>query len=359
MSIVYPDNLYNEYSSFYNNLTHLFQNNDFLESIKDEDQTQYVIRVNNLIKTLKNQVNFNNFAKSKIKVFSHKESDTLHISESLFGKNLSLKKIFNNQNEMIKDLLWSQLHRMVLYELEQQNKPLKDKNIYERIEKLKPIQKKLSSDPRDAFKSILKTDNLNDSTNNLINDIFSSFENSGSGKNPLDNLLNISSVIGEKYKDKIDNGEIDLNSLLGGLQNNLPGMEGMKKMMEPLMNMVQSKPEEPKETVIIDENFSTADIEIGKQEESSQPMFGNMLKSLDSTGILNMIKGGIGGGAGGLGGLGTDGANEGIGKLLNTLTNLNLDDPNLEDTLKNDLGIDMTQISEQMSKILQQQSQNK
>ena len=51
------------------------------------------------------------------------------------------------------------------------------------------------------------------------------------GKNPLDNLLNISSIIGEKYKDRIDNGEIDLNGLLGGLQNNLPGMDGMKKMI--------------------------------------------------------------------------------------------------------------------------------
>jgi hypothetical protein len=354
MSIVYPANLYNEYSSFYNNLSHLFQNNEFLESIKNEEQSQYVTRVNSLIKSLKSQVNFNNFAKSKIKVFSHKESDTLNISESFFGKNLSLKKIFNNQNEMIKDLLWSQLHRMVLYELEEQNKLLKEKNLYERIEKLKPTQKKMTGDPRDAFKSILKTDNLNDSTNNLINDIFSSFENSVNGKSPLDNLLNISSVIGEKYKDKIDNGEIDLNSLLGGLQNNLPGMDGMKKMMEPLMNMVQTKQEEPKETVIIDENFSTANINIGKQEEPSQPMFGNMLKSLDSTGILNMMKGSIGGAPG----EGIDGSNEGIGKLLNTLTNLKLDDPNLEDTLKNDLGIDMTQISEQMSKILQQHQQS-
>lgn len=347
MSLVYPTNLYNEYSSFYNNLTHLFQNNEFLETIKDEEQTQYVIRINNLIKSLKSQVNFNNFAKSKIKVFSHKESDTLNISESLFGKNLSLKKIFNNQNEMIKDLLWSQLHRMVLYELEEQNKTLKEKNIDERIEKLKPIQKKMQSDPRNAFKSILKTDNLNDSTNNLINDIFSSFESSIGGKNPLDNLLNISSIIGEKYKDKIDNGEIDLNGLLGGLQNNLPGMEGMKKMMEPLMNMVQTKPEEPKETVVIDENFSTANIDIGKQEDDSQPIFGNMLKSLDSTGILNMLKNNNSESGSGI-------QDEGIGKLLNTLTNLKLDDPNLEDNLKNNLGIDMAQISEQMSKILQQ-----
>jgi hypothetical protein len=347
MSVVYPTNLYNEYSSFYNNLIHIFPNNDFLESIRNEEQTQYVIRVNSLIKSLKSQVNFNNFAKSKIKVFSHKDADTIIISESLFGKNLSLKKILNNQDDSIKDLLWNQLHRMVLYELQEQNKTLKDKNVDERIEKLKPIQKKLTTDPRVAFKTLLKTDDLNSSTNNLINDIFSSFEDSMNGKNPLDNLLNISSVIGEKYKDKIENGEIDLNGLLGGLQNNLPGMDGMKKMMEPLMKMVQTPEEEPKETVVIDENFSTANIDIGKQDEISQPMFGNMLKSLDSTGLLNMMKT-------------QDGKeNEGMSKLFSTLSNLKLDDPNLETTLKNNLGLDMSQISEQMSKILQQnQNQN-
>lgn len=353
MSVVYPTNFYNEYSSFYNNLIHLFPNNELLESIKNEDQTQYIVRINNLIKSLKSQVNFNSFAKSKIKVFSHKELDTTCVSESLFGKNLTLKKIFNNQNDTIKDLLWNQLHRMVLYELQEQNKTVKDKNIEERIEKLKPIPKKPNlSDPRKAFKTLLKTDDLNDSTNSLINDIFSSFEDSMNGKNPLDNLLNISSIIGEKYKDRIDNGEIDLNGLLGGLQNNLPGMDGMKKMIEPLMSMVQTQAEEPKETVVIDENFSTANIDIGKQEENAQPMFGNMLKSLDSTGILNMLKSngslGVGGAEGG----------EGLGKLFNTLSKLQLDDPNLESTLKNDLGLDMSQISEQMNKMLQQSQQN-
>lgn len=348
MSVVYPTNFYNEYSSFYNNLIHLFPNNELLESIKNEDEKQYIIRINNLIKSLKSQVNFNNFAKSKIKVFSHKELDTTCVSESLFGKSLTLKKIFNNQNETVKELLWNQLHRMVLYELQEQNKTLKDKNIDEKIEKLKPIQKKVVTDPRMAFKTLLKTDNLNDSTNNLINDIFSSFEDTMKGKNPLDNLLNISSIIGEKYKDKIDNGEIDLNGLLGGLQNNLPGMDGMKKMMEPLMNMVQTQADEPKETVVIDENFSTANIDIGKQEENAQPMFGNMLKSLDSTGLLNMLKSN--------GSLGAEGgeSSEGLGKLFNTLSKLQLDDPNLETTLKNDLGLDMSQISEQMNKMLQQ-----
>jgi hypothetical protein len=305
-----------EYKNLYNNLIHLFPNNELLDNIKNEDVTQYNIRINNLIKSLKNQVNFNNFAKSKIKVFSHKEADTTQISESLFGKTLTLKKIFNNQNDTIKNLLWNNLHKMVLYELEEQNKTLQDKNIEERINKLKLNFK--FKDPKQTFKSLLKTENLNNSTNNLINDIFSSFEESMTEKNPLNNLLNISSLISEKYKDKIDNGEIDLNSLLTGLQSNLPGMDGIKTLIEPLMNM--TKTEEVKETIIMDENFSTANVSIGKEEEA-QPVLG-----------------------------------EGMGKLFNTLSSLRLDDPNLQDTLKNNLGLDMNLISEQMNKILQEQN---
>ena len=95
-------------------------------------------------------------------------------------------------------------------------------------------------------------------------------------------------------------------------------MDGIKKLIEPLMSMAQA--EEIKETIVMDENFSTANVSIGKQEES-QPVMG-----------------------------------EGIGKLFNTLSSLRLDDPNLQDTLKNNLGLDMDLISEQMNKILQEQN---
>ena len=343
MSPVYPENLYNEYSSFYNNLIHLFPNNEFLESIKNEDKTQYIIRINKLITSLKSSDNFNNFAKSKIKVFSHKESDTTNISESLFGKNLTLKKIFNNQNESIKQLLWNQLHRLVIHELEEQNKNSPNKTITDKINKLKPISKVNDfTNPRQTFKKLIKTDELNTSTNNLINDIFSSFEDSMKGSNPLENLLNISTNISEKYKNQIDNGEINLDSLLGGLQNNLPGMDGIKNIIDPIIKMAGQQ-EEPKETVVIDENFSTANIDIGKQEETTQPMFANMLKTLDATGLMNMMKS-------------SDNPEntEGLGKLLGVFNKMQSNEGNIDDILKNDLGLDMTQISEQMSKLMQQ-----
>lgn len=334
-----------EYSSFLNNLNHLFSNNEILQSVNNETDDAKYSRIKKLVNTFINQNDFNNFAKSKIKVFSHKEKNTIKISESVFGKDLSLKKIFNNQSDIIKDLLWKQLHRLVLCVLENEN--LTDTQSISRIARLKELLKESVSklDPKETLHNLLKTDKLNNSTNNMINDIFSSFEASTTGKNPLENIFNISNIISDKYKDKIENGEINLNNLLDELQHNLPGMENMKSMIDPILKM-QGKPEEPVEPVIIDENFSTGDVQMGKQEEAGPPAIKTMLNALDSTGLMDMLnKGGN-----------SEGQPEGIGKFMSMLTKLqNVDSSNSDEItniFKNDLGLDMDKINEQMTKMM-------
>jgi hypothetical protein len=320
------DKLVNEYNQLFDTIQKMFP---------DIELTSNISRVDLLVNSLKNQTNFNLFLKSKIKVFSHKENDTTKISESLFGKSLTLKKIFNNQDDNVKYVLWTFLHRIVLFKLESFENP--DKNTLDRIQQLKDVltpTKKLDIDPKETFKNLLKTDQLNTETNDLINDIFGSFENSLNSTNPLDNLLNISSTIGEKYKDQIENGDIDLNQLLDGLQNNLPGMGNMKKMIEPLIGMVKNEQTIEPEKVIIDENFSTANVDLGKQEENNnQFMLGNMLKTF-SPDLLNNNK---------------------LFGALNKLQNMNpqstTDD--ISELFKNDLGMDINEITEQMNQMLE------
>ena len=124
--------------------------------------------------------------------------------------------------------------------------------------------------------------NVNNTTNNMINDVISSFEKSmnssenGDG-NPFKDIMNITNMITEKYQNDIESGEIDLDGLLGNIQNQIPGMSdftGQKK---------------EKEKTIIDENFSTADVPVGQEEEGGFD-FGKMMKMMNSLG-----------GAGGLG----------------------------------------------------------
>ena len=147
----------NEYSSFLNNIIHLFPDNEFLLSLNEESHETQYYRIKNLVDSLNTQVQFNNFVKSKIKTFSHKDNDTQSISLSIFGKKLSLKKIFNNQSEITKTLLWNHLHRLVFLVLEEENKDTTDNIILDRIDVLKNI-KNNKYNPRNTIKSLLKTD---------------------------------------------------------------------------------------------------------------------------------------------------------------------------------------------------------
>lgn len=253
---------------------------------------------------------FDLFIESKIKLFSHKEEPTKMLSESLFGEDLSLKKIFNNRDDNTKFVLWSYLHVMVLMvELAQKKKnkervnklkDLLDKNS-EKLEKCKTKinqQNSQPKDPKEMIKEMFKVD-LNDQTNEMLTDIVKSFEKSlsGANSNPLSGILEISQKITSKYQEKINNGEIELNKLVEGIQKSVPGMEeimknGMGGMMSDVMGSVMGGENKPKETVIIDENFSTANVELGKQNETKGGFnIGKMLNLADSFGVLPSLGG--------------------------------------------------------------------
>jgi len=355
---LYSESFTNEYSSLLNNLNHMYPNDEQLESISSETVEDQYKRIQKLTKSLANQTNFNNFIKSKIKTFSHKETSTLKISESLFGKNLTLKKIFNNQSDSVKIVLWKHLHKLVFCVLENDENP--SANIIDRKKKLQENfekEKEKVFNPKETIHNLLNTGKLTPSTNDMINDIFSSFEGSLNEKNPFENIFNISNTISEKYKDKIENGEIDLSTLLDGLQTNLPGMENIKEMIDPILKMQGSKEsEEQKEPIIIDENFSTANIEIGQvPEESNQPAIGNVLKSLDKTGLMNMLSSGMKNND-------SDDKNTDapLNKFMSLLTKLQsgANPEELSDIIKSDLGIDVDKINDQFKNILNKDNSN-
>ena len=262
---------------------------------------------------------FDTFLESKIKLFSHKDENNKKLSESLFGLELSLKKIFNNRDDNTKFILWSYIHSIVLMvELAQtnQNKNRVDKLtklINDNVPQLEKIKTKISNqnnikdtdnvikDPKTMIKEMFNVD-VNDQTNDMLNDIVKSFESSlkGEGGNPLNGIMDITQKISSKYQDKINTGEIEINKLIEGIQKNIPGMEellkggmagdtgdmgGMGGMMGGMMG--GNNTTKTKETVIIDENFSTANVELGKQKENKSNFnIGKMLKMANSFGVL-------------------------------------------------------------------------
>ena len=319
--------------------------------------------------------------------------------------------------------------------------------------KAEKLNKSGMSDPKNIIKDMLGVE-VNDDTNEMISDIVKSFETTlGGNGNPFAGILDISQKISSKYAGKINTGEIQLEKLMQGIQKTIPGMDGMfkgengegpegeiKGMMNNLLGGMAGglgglgdvmggkggvgemlgdmggmgdmlggmfNKEKESKKVIIDENFSTSKVDLGKIKDSKSMNIGKMLTVADSFGVIPGGKkkegedsnplsglgallggggegGGLGGlgallgGGGGLGGLGallggmgkgTDssnnkemaGANSNIMELFNMMGNLKkADNKESADELKNkmdtflekNLGLDVKKINEDLEKII-------
>jgi hypothetical protein len=337
-----------KYAEFISHIKNVFPNNVFLEKILNESIEEQLNRVKKLDESLSSITLFNYFLKNKIKLLSHKEKDTTKVSESMFGSEITLKKVFNNQDETVKLLFWTDLKKLVLsYYKHILPNNANDKKLIERIQLLESNTSASAStsnnniDPKESLSKILNTENLNETTNSMINDIFSTFEQSLNqpNSNPFANIMQISQVISEKYKNNIENGDVNLDDLLSNMTN-LPGMENMGGLISSLTKQMQPSSNVSAEKVIIDENFSTAIVPKGEQkEESSNVNVGELLKTMDSFGAL---------------GLGNPTDENGMGKLMDIFSKLsNTSDPSkLNEIMESDLGIDMTKFSNEMAKVI-------
>lgn len=293
--------------------------NDFIDNLSTLFPDESTNQTLNMLKNLPDEVklsngrlfassitgdNFDLFIKSKIKVFSHKDQTTRAISESLFGPQFCLKNLLNNQPDNIKLFIWTQLR--ILWVAGEMTQP-EDQQNHVYLDTLRQINKdvfntsggdsKQSGDnscpsvktqSRQTLQEMLGVE-VNDQTTEMIDDIVGSFEkiltNSDSGANPLAGIMEVSQKISTKYADKINNGDIELGKLMQTISKKVPGME---QMMTGMSGMFGGSSERPKEKIIMDENFSTADIKLGGNKDESKTRFdiGNILKMADQFGVL-------------------------------------------------------------------------
>ena len=368
--------------------------------LSGESRDKKWLRGVNFCKLL-NDDSFELFLESKVKLFSHKEESTKKISEELFGDEITLKKIFNNRDDSVKFVLWSYLHSMVLMIEFAQKKKNKDKikklsKVMEEyapeLEKCKKnVQTTFGRDPKNMIKDMLGVD-VNDQTNDMVADIVKSFETTlqgGANANPLAGILEISKKISEKYQDKINQGDIQLDKLMEGIQKTIPGMDqvlkgdgkgglgGLESMMGGMMGGAGGagglggmmgglfgKGEEKKETVIIDENFSTSNVELGKIKESGNLNIGKLLNVADSFGVIPSF----GGESKKEGSDGSDSAQpnlaelfgmmNGIGKIK-TQEEADALKAKVDNFMEKKLGLDMNKVSKDMEKMFNKKDANK
>jgi hypothetical protein len=311
------DNIYIvKYIEYFNNfikqLKIIFQNNN--ESVQDEDNIILLLdninllsdedKVNNgiiFINMLSEDKYFELFISNKIKLFSHKEIETKNISESLFGEKLSLKKILNNQNDEIKLIIWTYLH--TFYLLIQLSYPddseSKNKN---RIKLLNSLINLDINGNNNNIKPIIESQikkiigsNINTETSDMINDIVSSFDSilqNTDSKNPFSGIFDISQKISQKYSEKINKGDIEIDKIMSSISTNIPGMDKIMDKLGNMDNIVnqfnQTDSSNNEEKIVIDENYSTSNIVVGLNNENNKSDFkiGNILKMADSLGVL-------------------------------------------------------------------------
>jgi len=235
--------------------------------------------------------------KRKNKLFSSKEEETYDFSISLYGEQLPLKKIFNGlEDGKEKDYLWICLKLLINY--------------------LKPEDEKVEN-------SLLKI-KVDKNTNEMIEDIIGVFKDrfKEGQSNPLESIMEVTNVITEKYHNKIQSGDIKLESVMSELEEKIPGVKDMLNGMMP-----KNEPKVEKEKVIIDENFSTAKVVAGEDKPQENNMdLSKMLK------MMNQFSGsGMGGELEGI--LGMLGNNKDpkkakakMDKLMKDKFNINMDD---------------------------------
>jgi hypothetical protein len=330
-----------EYNTFIEQLVNVFKNdtnnefNSVIEKIVKECESDKLARGKKFYDSLESNELFELFCKSKVKLFSSKDENTNNVSNSLFGEELPLKKLVNNMDQKVKDVVWKYLH--LFYFLMESNNENRSSRKSELSKLLKEKEDKLK---REVKNDLLNVD-VNEDTNNMIDDIVKSFEGTlnGNNANPFESIMDITQMITEKYSDKIENGDIELEKLMGSIQNNIPGMPDI---MNSMIGMNLGGKKEQKEKVVIDENFSTDQVNIGNKDEKGSGMnLSNMLKMMNS---MNM------GGKAGEGGQDMGGLFSMLGKLDTIKTEEDAENlkKEMDSFLQNELGVDMGELNKKI-----------
>ena len=194
------------------------------------------------------------FSQTTVKAFSSTTVETHFLSCSLFEEQLSLKMLFNNMINDVKAKIWEALFLLYISLERDYGKPENN-----RVNILKEQIKRVRHQSKPAFKSdmlkkLIKTDNLNETTTNMLDDIIGSFQ-TGTGGNPFENVMGIANMISDKYSNNIENGEIELDKVLSDMMGgaNISGLLGQQQA-------VDNTP------VIINEQFNTSTVEVAPEK---------------------------------------------------------------------------------------------
>lgn len=210
----------------------------------------------NYCSEIENNNNYMNYLLNRrVKLF-YKKSTVVLI------KGLNLKKVLERSDEKTQNKVWETLQLLyAVYRTGDKSKKKFIRNLVGSVEKFNLSENQLIEHNSDEVET-LDTSNTSKKTNSnaeeMMKDITESLKKSfidknekGEKINPIENIINLTKTIGEKYKSKISKGELTLNDMMGSLQNMMKNMdlEGDEKLgklneddfkADPLINQLMS-----------------------------------------------------------------------------------------------------------------------
>jgi hypothetical protein len=273
------DDILYEISDRYKKIVNCIQNiyKVQFENLNDLTIESILEKTNSFYNQLEDETLFLLFVNNKLKVFSSKSEKTNNFSQSLFGHEILLKNLFNNQTDINKFLLWDSLLYIYIY-LEENNK-----NREGRIDMLKDRINILKNNISNNVKASILPDNVNNTTTNMVNDIIGSFDDIFSGnENPFENIMKVTTKISEKYYKDIENGDVEIDKLINNIS--IPGSENkdnnMGDMMKNMMGGMEDTGEMPDMGDMMKNMMGSLGGNSENGESGEMPDMGNMMKNM-------------------------------------------------------------------------------
>ena len=149
-------------------------NMDSFSELSNKEKSNALLR---FYDSFEDQDIFTLFTNSKIKVFSSKTEETHNVSTSLFGEEMSLKRFFNNQTDLIKSKLWKSLFKLYTDIESSRVLIVNQESRQDRLDSLNNSMSNSIKNLSDKVKSGILNVDVNSTTNNMIDDIVGSFQN--------------------------------------------------------------------------------------------------------------------------------------------------------------------------------------
>jgi hypothetical protein len=159
------------------------------------------------------------------------------VEKKLIIPDANMRKILKHCDEKNKDIVWEYLQ---LFYVILNNQSDSSNNTKECIEYSNKLIKSIHENRNKDYDKIKQDNEADKIIKDITNTFTKTMEKSGNGAGPsgtnfMKDMFDTSKLIADKYKDKLESGEVTLNDMMGSLKNMVGDNPEMSQMMDGLV----------------------------------------------------------------------------------------------------------------------------